>query len=372
MKLHWTALLVAALVIVPAIGQPRGQRGARGPAELGRPPREGRPASGLQARIERIRGALDLDEEQQAEFDRIAAEFREQRGAGQNRERMRELAEEMRQAGQAGDSERVAEIREQLREARGGGRLQEFLDQIEGILRDDQREKLAEIRERIAAERGPARLGPVAQFRRLRAELKLSEEQAKRYDELFAELQDELKRKGPGSEEAEALVQELVKAVEAGDEARIADLKEQLSSRAQNQDAIDRFLAEVERILEPEQVEILQGFRQRMRAGRGRDDVEGMFRIVRRLDLDEEQRRTLREIERDVRRETRDARRDPEAMAELTAKVQKELRDMLTDEQVADFDRLLESQRSDRPRRGRDADRPRRPHRGQRPGEDAP
>jgi hypothetical protein len=372
MKLHWSVLLVVALLVAPALGQPRGQRGARGPGDLRHAPRGDRPASGLQARIERIREALDLDEEQRAEFDRIAAEFREKRGPGLDNERMRELMEEMRQARQGGDSERVAEIRQELREARGGGRLQEFLAEIEGILRDDQREKLAEIRERSAPRRGLARGGPLAQFRRLRAELNLSEEQAARYDELFAELQEQLRQRGPGDDETKALIEELIKAVEAGDEARIAELKEQVSSRARNQDAIDRFLAQVEEILEPEQVEILRGFRQRMRAGRGRDDVERMFRVVRRLDLNDEQRQALRQIERDARREARDARRNPEAMARLTERVREELRGLLTGEQVAEFDRLLESQRSDRRHRGRGPDRPRRPGGGRRSGQKTP
>jgi hypothetical protein len=372
MKLRWTVFLIAAWFVVPSLGQPRAQRGSRNAAELQRPPREGRPGNRMQVRIERIREALDLDEEQQAEFDRIAAEFRERPGAGPNRERMRELAEEMRQAQQAGDSERVAQIRQEFREARGGRHLQEFLDEIDGILRDDQRAKLAEIRQRIAAERGPTRGGPVAELRRLRAELKLSEEQAQRYDALFAELQEELKQKGPGGEEAEALVQELVKAVQAGDEDRIAELKEQISSRVRSQGAVERFLAKVEEILQPEQVETLQHFRQQMRAGRGQDDLERMFRVVRRLDLDDDQRRALREIERDVRQEAREARRNPEAMATLTERVREELRGMLTDEQAVEFDRLLEDQRSDRPRRGRDAERPRRPQRGRRAGEETP
>jgi hypothetical protein len=373
MKLHWSALAVVALLVAPALGQPRGQRGARGPAELGRAPRGDRPATGMQARIERIRAALDLDEEQQAEFDRIAAEFREKRTEGPGGERMRELAQEMREARRAGDTERVAEIREELRAARGGRHVQEFLDEIEGILRDDQREKLAEIRQRIAAERRPiGGGGPIAQLRRLRAELKLSEEQAKRYDELFAEFQDELGRRGPGGPEAEALVQELIKAVEAGDEARIEELKEQLSTRVRGQDAVDRFLAEVEQILEPDQVEVLQRFRERMHGGRGRDDLERMFRLVRRLDLDDEQRQALREIERDARRAAREKRRDPAALAELSTKVQEELRGMLSDQQVTEFDRLLEQQRSDRPHRGRHADRPRGPRRGQGAGQGRP
>jgi predicted house-cleaning noncanonical NTP pyrophosphatase (MazG superfamily) len=373
MKLRLIVLLTSAWLVAPTLGQPPPQERPRGSARLQRQTPEGRPAGGLQARIDRIREALELDEDQQAEFDRIAAEFRERRGSGPDRERMRSLMEEMRRAHQEGNSERVAEIREELRDARGGDRIQEFLDEIEGILHDDQREKLAGIRERIATERrrgqmaaarGPARGGPVAQLRRLRAELQLTEKQAERYDELYAELQEALAQQGPREDVTKGLVDELIKAVEAGDEARIAELKEQLSGpHAQNQEAIGQFLAQVEEILEPGQVEILQRFRERMRMGRGLDDLEAMLRIVRRLDLNDEQRQRVREIRRENHQAAQEARRDPEAMAQLNAKVREELREVLTDEQVAEFDKLLESQRSDKSRRGRDADRPRGAHR---------
>jgi hypothetical protein len=328
----------------------------------------------LERIIERVREQLDLDEEQKVEFDRIATEFLEKRrGGGAQTKRLRELTREMRQAHKDGDRERAAEIRKQLAEMRGTSPLQGLFDEVEKILRDDQREKLAEIRERFTPSAHRARGNPLVQLRRLRTELELSEEQAAQYDALYAELEKNVKQRPGGGPEMERLLQEIMKAAEEGDTERIKELREQLPDpRRHTQEVVAQFLDDVEQLLEPEQVKVLQRFRRQMQTTGRQTELRNYFRIVRRLELDQQQREQLRELERETMRAAREFRRDPEALAELESSVQKELRDLLTDEQCAEFDRWLERAQSGK-RWGRDrGDRPRRQHGRQRPAETEP
>jgi len=377
MKSAFATLLIALWLIAPALGQDKAQRRERGRKgedlkRIERP--EGR-GGGNGSMIDRVRKELDLDEEQVKEFDRIAAEFRKNRGSGSgaNLKKMRELGQEMREALKAGDSERVSEIREEMNKARGGNRMDEFFDQVEDILREDQLEKLTKIKEEMKSRRG-GRGNPMAQVRQLRSELKLSEEQGKQYDELVAELRENV-RPGRSGAVSEDLVQQLMEAVEAGDEERIAEIRDQIPSReSRSQEAFDSFFEQLEQILEPEQVETLTRFRQQMRSGRGRFDLRACFRYVRRLELDETQRDTLRDIEKTARDAQREARRDPGEMAKVNDTTIESLREMLTDEQVAEFDRWVESQKSGRHGRGdRDrGSRQRGPRRGGERGKDKP
>jgi Spy/CpxP family protein refolding chaperone len=319
MRLSWTVLLIAAWLVIPAVAQSEAEKPSQKHPRLQARP-QGERGGGLEAYIDRIRDQLELDEDQLVQFDRIRQQF----------------------AGRPGER----------------GTFRKFLDEVGKILRDDQREKLAEIKERIDRKRGPhARLlgldNPLGQLKRLRRELQLTEEQGAQFDDLYAKLTEELKQGRRGSLENQELVEQLIEAVEAGDEARIEELKGTLSDpRAQAREAVGRFLEKLEPLLEPEQKRILRRFRQQMRPGRGRFDLEAMFRAVQRLDLDEEQRERLREIQHDAQAATRDARRDPEAMAKVTAEIEQQLRDMLTNDQVVEFDRWLEARHSKKPERG--------------------
>ena len=349
MRLHLTTVCLTAALAIPALGQEPagGEEGARAAVRQQRGSQD-RPAM----TIGRIRQELNLDAQQQAEFDRIAAEFRKERSGG-GLKRMRELTDELRRARQAGDEQRAAEIRRQLRESRSGGGLEEFLDRIEGILRDDQRARLAEIRQRLAAQRGGER-GPVGQLRQLRAELELSDEQAEQYDALYAELEEKVDQAGAHGPEAEELIRQIQEAADAGDEERVRQLRSRLpDARAQNERAIAEFFDRLESILQPEQVRTLRQFRERLRAGRRQLDLRACFQFVSRLDLDEVQRRSLRDIRRDALRAEREAGRDPEKLGELTQHVQQQIRDLLTEEQAARFDRWLASRQSERPDRDR-------------------
>jgi DNA repair exonuclease SbcCD ATPase subunit len=119
-----------------------GQRGGRG---MGR--------GGAMQQIERLRGRLNLDDEQREQFDRLLEDAREsmQEQRRGRFEEIRPLIEELREAQREGDEERVQELREKFREMRGGGgdnaALEDLYAQLEKILRDDQREILAQFRE---------------------------------------------------------------------------------------------------------------------------------------------------------------------------------------------------------------------------------
>jgi len=380
MKPSWTVLLIAAWLVAPAViyaqerDAPRRGGHQRAGADRSQPP------SRQDALIERLRSELDLDEEQLVEFDRLAAEYRNSTVGNVRPDEQRELVEEMHKARREGDQARVEEIRKQLDELRGPNPADAFCKQLEEVLRDDQKEKLAKIRERMAARGGRDRQQPLAQLRPLKDRLELSEEQAQQYDELFAELRSKLKPGRARPEDADPeFLERLRKAVNSGDEERIRELSEELrASRSDPQAESDQALAEffeaVEQILEPEQVRTLRDFREEMESnGRhGRADLRDCFRYVTRLGLDQDQRAALREIREEAQVAEREARRDREELARVTAKYQERLRDILTDEQVAKFDRWLESQQSDRRGRGDRDHRPPRGERGPRAGGDRP
>jgi Spy/CpxP family protein refolding chaperone len=371
MKSLLTLVLAVAWVVTPSLAQ---QETSEKPGAGKRPQaqpvtREQARANTYQARIEHIRKQLNLDENQTAEFDRIAAEFLAQRPSDTDRERQRELMEEMRDARKANDWKRVNELREELRGIQTGRPMAEFFDQIEKILNDEQLEKLAEIRARAAAQRGP-RQGPLAQLDRLRDELKLNDDQAQRWDQLYADLQEGLGKSKADTQETSALIEEIKKAAEQGDTERIKELRAQMPDpRAESDRLTSEFFEQVERFLEPEQQETLDRFRDEMNRGRSRIAARDCLRFVSQLDLNEEQRQALREIERAARVSEREARRDPAAQEKLLKEVEEQLRGMLTDEQVAEFDRWLERQSARGPGRGHGEDRPRGERHGKRAAE---
>lgn len=102
--------------------------------------------------FERLRTQLGLDAAQLADYDQIAAAYRAQLDAQRKGQaEAGELVRQMREARQAGDDEKVRQLREQMRSRRGGGGdpMQGFFDDVEKILRDDQKEKLGNLRERL-------------------------------------------------------------------------------------------------------------------------------------------------------------------------------------------------------------------------------
>ncbi len=374
MKPCWTLLLVAVWLVAPTLAQDEAPEKPRERKKTERATaqpitRDRIRLNSLQKRIAQTSRRLKLDETQQEEFDRIAAEFLEQRPSETDRARQRELMNEMRTARKDNDFKRLQELQTELRGIRSERSMSSFHDQIEPILNDEQRETLNEIRARAASQRGRGR-GSLAQLEQLREQLELNQEQAQQYDELHAELKEQVAQARGGSDDLGELIKELRKAAEEGDEERLKELREQLpDSRGNSERLIGEFLTKIERFLEPEQKQTLEQFRREARRGGTRLDVRDYFRYVARLDLNNDQRQAVREIQHDARQAEREARRNPQVRQETLVRVEEQLRDLLTDEQVAEFDRWLEGQNSGKFRRGERGERPRGERGGKRAGE---
>ena len=297
--------------------------------------------------FDRIRDELDLDEDQLAQYDEIAAKYR--KSAHRSKGHVVDNG--------AGRKEFT----------RGEGRernLDEFFDEVEGILHDDQMAAFAKIRESRTAARGPGRGGRVAQLRRLQSDLKLNEDQNKQYDALLADLEEKLRSGGSQDADVAAIIEEIRTAAEQGDTERIKELREQLpDQRAASEQAVAEFLTEVESFLEPGQLETLERYRSTLNANRNEADLRDCFRFVSRLDLDKDQRETVRELQRDSTKSLRDARRDPAETERITKETRTKLHDLLNADQAAEYDRWLqESQKSKRGKRPHA-----RPQRGEKP-----
>ena len=146
-------------------------------------------------RFDRMRGRLieelDLDEVQQAAFEDIMAEQREQW-----RER-RESFREIRQAEEDGDVDRAEELRTELGDRRGRGNpMEAAFAQLEEHLGEDQLEKLDQMRERFQ-QRGRERLDRMAE------RLELDDGQRGQLEEIGRNMRDRMRARwrdggGPG------------------------------------------------------------------------------------------------------------------------------------------------------------------------------
>ncbi|MFH1748170.1 MAG: Spy/CpxP family protein refolding chaperone [Planctomycetota bacterium] len=394
MKARWIALITVLCLVIPALAQERPERGRRdrpgraGMERRGEGPRRGGPPGQMMERMtERLAQELELNEEQAAEFDEITTELREQMEArhaeaGDGRE----LREAMREARESGDEERVAQLRDQMRQSRFDPQplVNEYFDQVATILNEEQLQTLNRFRERVdqMQQRGRQRGEMRQMLEQLPEQLELDEEQMAQ----FEEMREQLGGRGPGNrerwEEMRPLIEEMRAAQEEGNEARVAEIRQQLEGmRGERGNPMESFLTELEGILRDDQKAKLAELRAQFESRRGRDnqrpqDVRSILQAAKRLDLNEEQRRELNEIGQAAMRESRQLRRtDRDAQTELAERVKREIVEMLDGDQVPQFERMLQGER---PRRGdRDGERgerSRRPRgeRENRPGRDQP
>lgn len=389
-KAVWMTALVGLWLALPAVAQDReGERPGRQRERRARGERRG--FGGQRFSIERMAGRiaeqLDLDDEQKAQFDKIVADFEErsqqQRG---NRQQMGEIRREMRAAREDGDDERVAELREQMRELGGGNPMNDFYNQIEPILRDDQKRQLSQMRERFSQRggRGMGRGGAMQQVERLRGRLNLDDEQREQFDRLLEDARESMQeQRRAGFEEMRPLIEELRAAQQEGDDERVQELREkfrEMRGGGGDNAALEELYGQLEKILRDDQRAILAQFREQQqrgrRGGRGTDqnDVRGLLRLAKRLDLNDEQKEDLRQVEQESMRALREVRRDREAQADLAKQVKKEITAILNSEQAERFERLLQrGSRGDRPGRERSGrGRDRQPRRQRQRGGDEP
>ncbi len=101
-------------------------------------------------RLDQLGNDLQLDEVQREQFDGFRQELGEQfRAQGQQWQQLRPLMEERRDAEAAGDQQRVEELDAQIAEQRPqrGAIMDQFLDNVDGILYDNQRPVLEAFRQ---------------------------------------------------------------------------------------------------------------------------------------------------------------------------------------------------------------------------------
>ena len=328
-------------------GGPPGQRGVRdgrGGGRGGRGMGDRQGGMGMNRMYDRIIQQLDLDEEQQAKFEEFTADQRK------SMEDMRARWEEMQAARESGDEERMAELREQMQQnggMRGRGMqdgMNEALEKLEPLLREDQVSKLWELQEQMQQ-----RTGGRENYRRvineLPDELELTDEQRDEFDHLVSAQREKMR---DSFAELRPLMDEMRKATEAGDDERAAELRQQMAdARPSQENMINAVLDELTESLTEEQVEKLAEFRKGLETG-GRDaknsklDVRRVISAVKRLKLDTDQKADIREIERDAIKEYRQISRDnKEEHAALAEAVKAEIIKVLDEEQVTQFEDAL-------------------------------
>ena len=143
------AILLVTFLAAQAGAQDDGQKPQRPrPTRLQRGDAQ---AAGQESdRFKLIARQLQLDEQQKADFEKIVAKYRD-RDSQDKSQRLRELVGELRQANEAGDTDRVQELRGEMRALRRGGNdMNMFLDEIEPLLREDQRPAFDELKQRFA------------------------------------------------------------------------------------------------------------------------------------------------------------------------------------------------------------------------------
>jgi hypothetical protein len=353
-----TSALLSALLLSPAFAQTeqdepsgerrRARRVERGAGQDG--PRPERPGAAMIQMVERLKGTLELDEQQAAEFDKIVATYRERLTAQAGESETRDLMRQLREARQNGDDEQTQKLREQLRASTGGAReqLQGFFDDVEKILRDDQKEKLGTARERLtrAGGRMGAAMDPAGRIAPLRERLNLNERQAAKWDELFTAFAAQV-----APPDGETDVRRMARDAEA-DPQQVREMREAMAARRERaRQATQEFFDGLSPMLDEHQKQIVTAFQEeiaqgglgRQRDGRGadRDNPRIVFQAARRIELTSEQRDQLKQIEQAAGPRVQEAGRNPEALAALKADVQKQIREILTPEQIKDFDAAL-------------------------------
>jgi Spy/CpxP family protein refolding chaperone len=186
-----TPLLVGATafaLLVPFYAQAQ-QPTSRPQPPLGRPQGEAR-GMGFGPTTQRLAERLELTPEQKAQYDKIVAKYepRAQEQAGE-REQMRTLTQQYREARQSGDEAKAEQLRMQMQELRSGQVqiFQQFFDEVAPILNADQKEKLDRFRERFQPGGRQGRAGELQTVVRAARRLDLNDQQKERVRQIVRE-----------------------------------------------------------------------------------------------------------------------------------------------------------------------------------------
>lgn len=323
------ASLIAFLVSM-AVGQP-----------AAKPPPKERSADGrnLEERArklaERLAIGLKLSEQQRQELSEIVLANRAMS------DEYRGITRELLQAAMAKQPERVKELRGRLDDLRKtiSKPMDSLYEELEAILTDEQVELL---RKKRSASRG-AKTGKTAQLVQLRAELQLTDEQGREFDEIVAahaqsegvDPQLQMKRLGRNLERAR----------EEGNAQRAAELEERLremqaADSAEPQDVYTK----LESILDANQIQTMRAFQKRQSQGRtsAADNTRNIFRAVKRIELKNDQRRSIKRLERMARRKRAALRTEGgEAQAAYASELRAKIIGLLDPEQVKQFEKNM-------------------------------
>lgn len=358
MRMRCMLSLVVLTLAWPALAQqgPGGRgSGGQGRGQGAQPGQPGRPGAAMFERIARqLTEELGLSAEQQAQLDKIVASFRNRGPQGTVTE-MQEVEEQLRAAREANDEQKVKELQGRLNDLRAKLR-DSFLNEVEKILEPSQREKFAELRPRLA-QLGAGVGGGMGQAELLRAvgelpqKLNLDDKQRGKFDELLAKLRGDIQARQDQAKETQSLTEELRRARQAGDEKRVAEIREKLEkARGEAGRPFQDFYASLEKILNDEQKTKLTQIRAELeRAGgqqRQSGDIRSILQAVRKLDLSAEQQKQVQDLGDKALKQERDlARGDREAHLTLARDFKKQISDLLTPEQKAQFEKNLEQER---------------------------
>ncbi|MFO0837091.1 MAG: Spy/CpxP family protein refolding chaperone [Phycisphaerae bacterium] len=328
----------------PPPGDMRGGRfGPGGPGGPGGPMNVGRMA-------ERLAEELQLDDAQKAQYDDIVARYRKEfAGDGQ-------LFEQMRAARESGDQEQMREIGQQMRQRRQAmdQAMGRFYDEVRPILREDQVQRLDESRERQQARE---RRNPMRAVQELRDSLNLDATQQQQFDEMLQSVRERMMASREGGEMRE-MFEQMRAAREAGDMNKVEQLRQQFADRNDFTESMESFMDDLAPILRDDQKAALEAFRDRYQASAARGeatDFRTLIAAARRVDLNPEQARALKQVYDEARRAAREVRSgDSEGRATLAAKVRDDIRSVLTADQYRQFEQNLEraNRSGDRERRG--------------------
>jgi Spy/CpxP family protein refolding chaperone len=179
---------------------------------------------------------------------------------------------------------------------------------------------------------------------RLAEALDLDDTQQGQFDEIVARYRERWEEQRTRGGEMREIFEEMREAREAGDEARIEELRHRLrEARRGGEELRTQFFDEVEKILREDQVERLHQFRERMGRGLGRGEGGPMFGMAERLredlGLDETQSRRFDELLESLREKMWGLRDQPgeerrEAFGRLMEEFYSQLEPILNAEQV--------------------------------------
>jgi len=342
MKRQMMAMLAILMLAIPVFAQDD-----RGEGRRGRGGRGGR-GGGMERMFERAADDLKLDDDQRAQFDQMVARHQERT------QEFRALREEAREARENGDEQRLAELRDQMREEAGPwDSASQVFDELEPILSEEQFDRFVEMRSEMQQrqERRREMRERREQYRdmvsELPAELKMTDEQRKQFDELVEGRRERMRERMRGMRPTWDQMRE---ARDAGDEQRVEQLRQQFEKMRPDEAAMrGEFLDDVNKMLTDQQKPRFASYRAKIEkrttsaATIERDDVRVVLMAAKKLDLKPDQQRELRVIWREATRSMRDmGRSDSEARSGLAASTKQKVLNLLDPGQVEEYERHVD------------------------------